>query len=168
MAVYGTQVADIPPRAIGLLAGAVPLGTILGTLIVRAAGGDASLLRLVGTISVFGGAIALAVFAVEPGMPLVVVAFMGAGVTFAATVPANAVAGRRIPDDVRASVFSVLQGFILGAHALGAVVGGLAASWLGVANAMVGASIGLVGVGLLGIAAVRAMEPVPEPVLVAD
>ena len=168
MAVYGTQVADISVGTIGLLAGAVPIGTIIGTLAVRAGGDDASLLRLVGSVSVVGGAISLVVFAIEPGMPLVVLAFIGAGVTFAASVPSNTVAGRRIPDEVRASVFSVLQGVVLGAHALGAVVGGVAASWVGVTNAMVGASIGLVGIGLFGIAAVRARVPVPEPVLVAD
>ncbi len=56
---------------------------------------------------------------------------------FLSSIPANAAAGRRVPDEVRSSTFAILQGFVLGSQALGALLGGVAADIWGVRETVV-------------------------------
>jgi predicted MFS family arabinose efflux permease len=113
--------------------------------------------------AIVGSLVALAVFVVEADIPLVLVGFGAVGVVFTSSVPANTLAGLRIPADRRAGVFSVLQGLVLGSQALGALLGGLVASrWEVTPTILLACAVaGLLGAGVLRRA--RRLEVVPLP-----
>ena len=75
-------------------------------------------------------------FALWTAGAAMLIAFFFTGVAFACTVPTNVVAGRRIPNEVRSSAFSFLQGAILVGFGLGSVGGGIVAERLGVQRAL--------------------------------
>lgn len=92
-----------------------------------------------------------------------VAAFFFVGVAFGCTVPTNVVAGRRIPDEVRSSVFGFLQGVILVGFGIGSVAGGALAEQVGVRQALVwcGAVIAVVA-GWTLVAPVAAPADAPS------
>jgi hypothetical protein len=57
------------------------------------------------------------------------------GVVFASRIPGNQVAGLRIPDPVRASAFGILNGLMMTAMGLAAVLGGVLGDRIGVREA---------------------------------
>ena len=161
--VYVRQVIGGSSAEIGLALAAVPFGTIAAAFVVRSAGGPGRLVGQMARLAIVGSLLALAVFVIEPDLPLVLVGFAAVGVVFTSSVPANTLAGLRIPADRRAGVFSVLQGLVLGSQALGAVLGGVVASrWEVTPTILLACALaGILGVGILRRA--RRLEVVPLP-----
>lgn len=133
-----------------LLALAVPVGVVVAGLVVPHRGGPRRLLRTAGLLPVVGGALGLSFFAAGPQVVFGVLGFGAAGLAASVPIPAGPVVGRRLPADVRAPVFSILQGAALGGQAAGAAVGGLLAGIFGPRPTCIYACVGLC---LLGLAA---------------
>ena len=134
--VYGNMIAHFGPWGIGGLAVMIPIGTIITTLAVRADTNDDALLRRGAAIALISGAVITPAFVIWSDGPAMWIAFLGCGVAFGCTVPTNIVAGRRIPNDIRASAFGFLQGMILAGFGVGSFVGGALADRLGVREAL--------------------------------
>jgi predicted MFS family arabinose efflux permease len=150
---YGVEILGLANVEIGVLLAMVPLGTIVGTLAMRPQGSDRRLLRLSGVASLGAGVVAMPVFLFEWHGLLAHLGFFAIGVGFAASIPTNTAAGRRIPDEIRASTFGILQGVVVGAHALGAATGGLIATTTNLSTAATIGAGGLVVVGVLVLGA---------------
>jgi predicted MFS family arabinose efflux permease len=146
---YGVDELRFGDAAIGILLAMVPAGTIVATLALKVDGSDRRLLTLAGLAAIAAGGLTLPVFGFELGGVWPYVGFFGVGVSFAASIPTNTAAGRRIPDDIRASTFGILQGVVVGAHALGAAAGGLLANLTSLDFATTSAAAALLGLGLL-------------------
>jgi MFS family permease len=152
---YGVDVLRLADTRIGILLAMVPLGTILGTLVMRPEGSDRRLIRISSYAALFAGAVAVPVFLLNLSGLAAHIGFFAIGVGFAASIPTNTAAGRRIPDDIRASTFGILQGIVVGSHALGAAVGGVVANATDVSFAATfgGASLAVIGIIVLAFGA---------------
>ena len=125
------------PGQAGLLAAAIPCGAILATILTRSRGTDTEKLRRASVVALAGALVAILFFAAGPPSPVVMVAFAAIGAMLASRVPANEVAGLRIPDRVRGSAFTIIQGFLLGGQAVAAAIGGVLARWIGIRETLV-------------------------------
>lgn len=110
--------------AIGILAAAVPLGTILASLLVRRQGEPDDLLRTSALVVLLGSAGGILWFLIEPPSFWAAAGYFSIGVAFAMVIPAYAVVGTRLPEDIRATAFGLLQGLLLGGQALASIAGG--------------------------------------------
>lgn len=156
--VYTKQIAGLSAWGVGAVAIAIPLGTIVTTLLVRAEASDALLLKRGSLIALAAGVVIGPAFAIWTTGVAMVAAFFFVGVAFGCTVPTNVVAGRRIPDAVRSSVFGFLQGVILVGFGIGSVAGGALAEQIGVREAVVWC-----GAAIAVIAAATYLAPVRVP-----
>jgi MFS family permease len=110
--------------AIGILAATVPLGTILASVLVRRQGEPDDLLRTSALVIMLGSAGGILWFLIEPPNYWAAAGYFSIGVVFAMVIPAYAVVGVRLPEDIRASAFGLLQGLLLGGQALASIAGG--------------------------------------------
>jgi MFS family permease len=110
--------------AIGILAATVPLGTILASVLVRRQGKPDDLLRTSALVIMLGSAGGILWFLIEPPNYWAAAGYFSIGVVFAMVIPAYAVVGVRLPEDIRASAFGLLQGLLLGGQALASIAGG--------------------------------------------
>jgi predicted MFS family arabinose efflux permease len=110
-------------------------------------------MRIAGAISLIGSVAAMALFLLDPDMPVVVLAYAALGIVFASRIPANQVAGLRIPDEVRASAFGVLAGIMLAAQGLAAVLGGVVADRIGVRMACIVFLVPAIAVSIYSVVA---------------
>lgn len=125
---------------IGLLAAAVPIGTLLGTAAIAVGPRDHhSLLRTAAWCAAITSAAAAPLFWLEAGGVFAFVAFATAGGIFAVSIPTNTVIGLRLTRDSRASAMGIAVGMLMGSQALGAAFGGVAASVVGTPQAIAGA-----------------------------
>jgi MFS family permease len=138
------------PADVVLLAVAVPVGTILMVAVLPHAGPPRRLLRAAGLVPLIGGAAALAVFVLMPHVPEAAAGFLACGVAEAFPVSAGPVMGRRLPDEVRSTSFSLL----VGAGFLGGAAGSAIGGWIALADgprsacAAAGALMLVMGLGL--------------------
>jgi MFS family permease len=132
----------------GLLTAAVPVGVIVTAVLMPKGADDTSSMRIAGIVAVVGSVAAMALFILDLPMPLVLLAYAALGTIFASRIPANQVAGLRIPDEVRASAFGVLAGIMLAAQGLAALLGGVAADRIGVRMACIVFLVPAIGVSL--------------------
>lgn len=146
---YGVDELGLSNVGVGVLLAMVPAGTIFGTLAIRADGSDRRLLKLSGLAALVAGGLALPVFGLELTGLLPYIGFFGIGISFVASIPTNTAAGRRIPDEIRASTFGILQGVVIGAHALGAATGGVLANRISLDFAATLGAAMLLGLGLV-------------------
>jgi predicted MFS family arabinose efflux permease len=143
---------DVKEGFVGLLAAAVPVGTLIGTAAVT--GGKAShaqLLRKAALVTVVSAAIASALFFADVGGFGAFLAFFIGGGMFAVSIPTNTVIGLRLQRDTRASAMGIAVGVLMGSQAVGAAIGGVTASHVGVDRA-IGCSLAVAavfGVGFL-------------------
>jgi predicted MFS family arabinose efflux permease len=131
--------------SIGLLAAAVPVGTIIGVVCIPSGGEAGRLLRAASVCAVVAASLAAPLLWLEVDGALAIVAFACAGGIFAVGVPTNVLLGTRLSRDNRASAMGIALGVVMGTQALGAVLGGVVAS---------SAGIGEVAGGALALAAV--------------
>jgi MFS family permease len=117
--------------AIGILAAAVPAGTILASFLVRRRGEHAELLRTSAFVVIAGSIGGIIWFFISPPNFWAAAAYFSLGITFALAIPAYAVVGTRLPEESRATAFGLLQGMLLGGQAVGALLGGALAIWVG-------------------------------------
>jgi predicted MFS family arabinose efflux permease len=150
VAAYGPIVLGAGPGVIGALAAAMPVGAIIATVVTRRPGDDRAQLRRASGVALVGAVIATLAFAAGTLVLLAFAGYVGIGIIYASIVPANEVAGLRIPDRVRGTSFSILSGFMLGGQAIAAAVGGLIAHYAGIRPTIAGALIIAFGVSLWG------------------
>ena len=126
--------------AIGLLAAAIPVGTLIATAAIASGTRDHHrLLRNAAWCGAITAAAAAPLFWIEASGGLAFVAFAIAGGMFAVSIPTNTVIGIRLSRDTRASAMGIAVGVLMGSQALGAAVGGLVASQIGSGQAIAGA-----------------------------
>lgn len=135
VAVYAVQEVAAGEAVVGVLAAAVPAGAIVAGLVVPRAGDHRRLLRAAAGLALVGSAGGITAFVLGPDLPGALAPFFALGVVFALVIPAGTVVGQRLPTDVRASAFGILQGLMLGGQALGATVGGAIAGAVGASRA---------------------------------
>jgi MFS family permease len=155
---YGVEVG-MPDGTLGLLAAAVPVGTLLATAVIAAGVRDHSrLLRNAALCGLVASAAAAPLFWLEASGGLAFVAFAIAGGMFAVSIPTNTVIGIRLTRDSRASAMGIAVGVLMGGQAAGAALGGIAASIFGTAQA-IAVALGLAAVWCLWSAATTPREP---------
>jgi predicted MFS family arabinose efflux permease len=142
---YGVEVG-MPDGTLGLLAAAVPVGTLLGVGAISVGPRDhRRLLRTAALCGAVCSAAAAPLFWLEASGAFAFVAFAIAGGMFAVSIPTNTVIGMRLSRDTRASAMGIAVGVLMGSQALGAALGGLAASAIGtphaIAIALAGATV---------------------------
>ena len=134
------ETIGLPDGLLGLLAASIPVGTLVATAII--AGGRArpplapAHRRLCGAVT---SALAAPLFWFEASGALAFLAFAISGGMFAVSIPTNAVIGLRLTRDTRASAMGIAVGVLMGSQALGAALGGIAASVVGSPRAIGGA-----------------------------
>lgn len=119
---------DVAPRAVGVLAAVIAVGSIVGMLTVPTASTHTALLRAAGRRVAVVAAAAAALFALGMNPLLAGLAFAVSGLADAVSVPTNQVVGERLPVDGRAAAMSVAGGMQYGAQAITIAVAGVAAS----------------------------------------
>jgi MFS family permease len=119
--------------ALGGVAGAVTI--VLTLTVVPHVPDRGAQLRVIGMLGGLGAAL-LCLLALPPVLPLVLLAVAGVGALSVVIVPASALVGPLLPDEVRASAFSVLMGVTSAAQALAAVVAGALAEVAGTGPAV--------------------------------
>jgi predicted MFS family arabinose efflux permease len=130
----------LPTGYLGVLAASIPIGTLIATMAIAGGRRDHhSLLRTAAWCGMVTSAAAAPLFWFEATGALAFLAFAISGGMFAVSIPTNAVIGLRLNRDTRASAMGIAVGILMGSQALGAVVGGLAASVVGPARAIGGA-----------------------------
>lgn len=138
----------LPQGVLGLLAAAVPVGTLLGTAVIARSEDHHTLLRAAGVCTAVTALLAAPLFLFEVGSGGAFVAFLISGGMFAVSVPTNVVIGTRLARDTRASAMGIAVGILMGSQALGAAVGGVVASVVGPPRAIAGALLGAAGFGI--------------------
>ena len=134
---YALQVLLEDSSASGLLAAAIPVGAILAAVLAQSRDNDTGKLRRASEIALLGSVSGIAVFASAPEIPVVLLGFVAIGALHASRIPANEVAVIRMDDRVRGPAIAVLNGFMLGAQAIAAGLGGLVARSIGVRETIV-------------------------------
>lgn len=125
---YGDEVG-FPEGALGLLAAAVPVGTLLATAAIAGGARDHHrLLRNAAWCGAVTSAASAPLFWLEASGGFAFVAFAIAGGIFAVSIPTNTVIGMRLSRDTRATAMGIAVGVLMGSQALGAALGGVAAS----------------------------------------
>jgi MFS family permease len=138
---YASEVG-IATGAMGLLAAAIPVGTLLGTAaIATGTRNHHRLLRNAGWCAALTAAASAPLFWLEASGAFAFVAFAIAGGMFAVSIPTNTVIGLRLNRDTRASAMGIAVGILMGAQALGAAAGGLVATQIGSPQAIAGALV---------------------------
>ncbi len=145
--VFAARIPELSPTATGFFLAALPVGTVVGTFVLRTNESPHRLLRLTGVVAFVGGLGALVLFPFGAVTAAGWLGYFMVGVAFTASVPSNTVAGIRIPDEHRSSVFGILQGVIMGSFSIGIFVGGQLAGIFGVQEFVVVASALLALVG---------------------
>lgn len=151
VALYALQVLARDAGVSGLLAAALPVGAILGTILARTHGDDADKLRRSSELALLGSLVGLCIFVTAPRVPIILIGFMGVGALNASRVPGTEVAALRLEDRMRAPTFAVLNGFLLGSQAIAAGLGGLLARSIGVRQTIVVSLLVSTTVGVWGI-----------------
>lgn len=124
---------------VGLVAASVAVGTIVGTLLIARSADHHALLRSAALCTVIASGAAGPLFWLEVGGFGVFAAFAITGGIFAVSIPTNIVIGTRLLRETRATAMGIAVGVLMGSQALGAAVGGLAASAFGSSTAISGA-----------------------------
>ncbi|MEO1062086.1 MAG: MFS transporter [Actinomycetota bacterium] len=124
VAVYGTAVASFNEQTVGLLSAMSPAATLVAVALLRTSGDDITLLRRAMFLSGLAGAAGAALLFAGVGGFLAFVAFGLIGVVFSFASPTNIVVGRRLPEDNRVAIFSILQTGVFLGLSVGSLGGG--------------------------------------------
>ena len=125
VAVYGTTVAGFGERTIGLLSAISPAATLVAVALVKTKGDDRQLLRRgLATAAIAALLASLLLFMGADGV-MAFVAFALVGTVFGFVTLTNVVVGRRLPDENRVGIFSILQSGVFLGISVGTLGGGL-------------------------------------------
>ncbi|MEM8904209.1 MAG: hypothetical protein AAGF02_10935, partial [Actinomycetota bacterium] len=157
VAVYGTVVAAFNDQTIGLLSAVTPAATLIAVALLRTSGDDGTLLRrglVVAGLSAAGGS---ALLFAGVGGALAFVAFGLVGVIFSFASMTNVVVGRRLPDENRVAIFSILQTGVFLGLSVGSLLGGLVSEATS-PEVAAGAALAVAAVTLLASTTLRGEE----------
>jgi hypothetical protein len=149
--VFGRSVG-LSEEWIGIMIATVPLLTVVTVVLVPTKPGDGLLLAIGFVAAGVGGAVAVLAFATGGADPRSFVGYGGVGIAFGASMVANIVFGRRLPDTDRAAIFSVVQGVIFISLSTGSLIGGFTSDVFGIREANVIFAIVIALVGFVGAA----------------
>lgn len=156
--VYVRSVLHSGASVVGALAAVVPFVVMVLAALVPRRGDHRRLLTVSALLVAAGSIIGIVGFLTHLRGAAAVVPYAGLGVVYALVVPANTVVGARLPHDVRASAFGLLQGTLMGAQATGAALGGVLASQVDV-----GVACGVALIPALAFAIYCLARPVVAP-----
>lgn len=114
---------------VGLIMAAMPLGTVIGALVIGRFLTPSRRLRLMGPLAILSCA-PLVATALFPGLPLTLVLLVVVGFAGAYQLPANAAFVAAVPDSGRGQAFGLVQGGIYAFQGLAIVVAGAAAEFV--------------------------------------
>ena len=154
VAVYGTVVAAFNDQTIGLLSAVTPAATLVAVALLKTSGDDAALLRRGLVVAGLSAAAAAALLFAGVGGALAFVAFALIGVIFSFASMTNVVVGRRLPDENRVAIFSILQTGVFLGLSVGSLAGGLLSEATGPETAA-GAALSVTAVTLLAATTLR-------------
>ncbi len=157
VAVYGTVVAAFSDQTIGLLSAVTPAATLVAVALLKTSGDDTALLRRGLSIAGFSAAVASALLFAGVGGALAFVAFALVGVIFSFASMTNVVVGRRLPDENRVAIFSILQTGVFLGLSVGSLAGGLLSEVAG-PEAAAGSALVVTAVALLAATTLRGEE----------
>lgn len=157
--VYAADVLGRGSATAGLLSAAVPLGTIVATVLIPFDLSRGSPLRWIGVVASVGAALSIVGLGVADSLLLALAGFAAIGPVYSTAVFANSVFSVIVPDEVRSSVFGVLQALFTGSQALGVVVAGVLSDVVGVRVALT-CVLGVVVVVGAAAALSRSIAPV--------
>src|SRR3546814_10406309 len=103
---------DIPIGLVGLLAASIPIGTLLGTVLIPTSGEHHRLLRGAAVCTILTAAAAVPLYWMEVGALGAFLACIISGGMFAVSIPTNVVIGTRLRRDSRASAMGIAVGKI--------------------------------------------------------
>jgi predicted MFS family arabinose efflux permease len=147
-AVYGKIVAGFSDEGIGLMTAVSPATTLVVVALMKTSGNDGVLLaRGLATSALAAVAAGVLLFLGVDGA-LAFVAFACVGVIFGFLTMTQVVVGRRLPDENRVGIFSILQSGVFLGLSVGALAGG-AASELTSPETAAGVALALGACGLL-------------------
>jgi MFS family permease len=138
----------MPRGYLGLLAAMVPIGTLIGTAVIARSNDHHTLLRSAGLCTAATAAVSAPLYWFEVGGAGAFLAFVISGGMFAVSIPTNVVIGTRLSRSTRASAMGIAVGILMGSQAIGAALGGVAASVVGPPRAISGALALAAGFGL--------------------
>ena len=124
-AVYGKMVAGFSDQSIGILSAMTPAATLVAVSLLRTSGDDEVLLRRGLVTAAIAAAGASALLISGAGHLLAFAAFALVGIIFSFATMTNVVVGRRLPDDNRVAIFSILQTGVFLGLSTGAILGGV-------------------------------------------
>ncbi len=160
--VYGGDIVDLSDAGTGLLAAVVPAATLLAILDLNTEGSDHDVLEQ-GLIVAFMASIPAAfLLGTGANQASAFVGFAMVGMVFTFSTSANIAVGRRIPSDIRAGTFGVLQALVFLATSLGTAAGGIFAQSIGSERAAAGAMVATAAMALAATTALRCCS-VDEP-----
>lgn len=123
--------------ALGLLGGGFSIGGAFGTALYTWFGHRLPNWATFTLVFLLVGSPRYFVMAVEPGLPLILIVLVVAGILGGAINPIlGVVQYRRLPDDMRAKVLGVMSGGVLAIAPLGAVLGGVAVAAFGLTTTL--------------------------------
>ncbi|MFW2382769.1 MAG: MFS transporter [Acidimicrobiales bacterium] len=135
---------------IGIMIAMIPLLTLITVVFIPTKPGDRQLLSIGFGAAALAGAGAVAAFAAGGADLVSFLGYGGVGIAFGASMVANIVFGRRLPDTERAAIFSVVQGAIFISLSAGSLIGGLVSDIVGIREANVIFAIAITCVAGLG------------------
>ncbi|MFJ3518063.1 MFS transporter [Streptomyces sp. NPDC090131] len=140
--------------ALGLMMCAMPVGTIAAELWAGSALSARTRSRIVAPLAA-AGLLPLLLFALRPGLPLVLAALLLAGLAHAYTLGLDQWYVDAVPDELRGRAMTLLSTGLMTLQGVGMALAGLAAEFLPVHQVVTGAAVLGTGVVLLLLAELR-------------
>jgi MFS family permease len=141
--VYAADVLDRGSGTAGALSAAVPIATVIASVLIPFDLSRRSPLRWIGAVAAAGAGLSVVGLSVADSFVVALAGFGAIGLVYSTAVFANSVFSVVVPDDVRASVFGLIQAAFTGAQALGVIVAGVLSDLIGVRLAL-GCVLGIV------------------------
>ncbi|MFD7624570.1 MFS transporter [Streptomyces sp. NPDC059851] len=140
--------------ALGVMMCALPVGTIAGELWAGSALGPAARSRMVAPLAAVG-LLPLLVYAVRPGVPVVLAALLAVGLAQAHTLGLDQWYVDAVPEELRGRAMTLLGTGLMAFQGVGMALAGLAAEFVPVHLVVVGAAVLGTAVVLLLLAELR-------------
>ncbi|WP_405790677.1 MFS transporter [Streptomyces sp. NBC_00029] len=140
--------------ALGLMMCAMPVGTIAAELWAGSALSARTRSRIVAPLAA-AGLLPLLLFALRPGLPIVLAALLLAGLAHAYTLGLDQWYVDAVPDELRGRAMTLLSTGLMTLQGVGMALAGLAAEFLPVHQVVTGAAVLGTGVVLLLLAELR-------------